>query len=62
MIYAITFLLDNIYAHFGYEMFCQIDRIPMRTNYAPLIADLFLFSCEFPFIAKRLQQDIQSTH
>jgi hypothetical protein len=60
MICAITFLLDNIYAHFGYKMCCQIDRIPLRRNCAPLIADLFLLQLWISFIAKRLQQDIQS--
>ena len=36
-------LLDNIYIRFGTKLFRQIVGIPMGTNCAPLVADLFLF-------------------
>ena len=35
--------LDNIYIRFGSKFYRQIVGIPMGTNCAPLVADLFLF-------------------
>ena len=43
---ALTFLLDNIYIRFGSKLYRQIIGIPMGTNCAPLVADLFLFCYE----------------
>ena len=43
---ALTFLLDNIYIRFGTKLFRQNVGIPMGTNCAPLVADLFLFCYE----------------
>ena len=43
---ALTFVLDNIYIRFGTKLFRQIVGIPMGTNCAPLVADLFLFCYE----------------
>ena len=43
---ALTFLLDNIYIRFGSKSYRQIVGIPMGTNCAPLVADLFLFCNE----------------
>ena len=43
---ALTFLLDNIYIRFGSTLYRQIVGIPIGTNYAPLVADLFLFNYE----------------
>ena len=40
---ALTLLLDNIYIRFGTKLFKQFVGIPMGTNCAPLVADLFLF-------------------
>ena len=40
---ALTFLLANIYIRFGSKLYRQIVAIPMGTNCAPLVADLFLF-------------------
>ena len=39
----IEFLVDNIYVRFGGQLFGQMVGIPMGTNYAPLLADLFLY-------------------
>ena len=47
---ALTFLLDNIYIRFGTKLFRQIAGIPMDTNCAPLVADLFLFCYERDFM------------
>ena len=50
MITALEFLLDNIYARFGNSVYRQIIGIPMGTNCAPLIADLFLYCYESKFM------------
>ena len=43
---ALIYLLDNIYIRFGTKLYRQIVGIPMGTNCAPLVADLFLFCYE----------------
>ena len=40
---ALTFQLDKIYIRFGTKLFRQMVVIPMGTNCAPIVADLFLF-------------------
>ena len=47
---TLTFLLDNIYIRFGAKLYRQIVGIPMGTNCAPLVADLFLFCYERDFM------------
>ena len=42
---TLVFLLDNSFIRFGTKLYRQITGIPMRTNCAPLVADLFLFFC-----------------
>ena len=56
---ALTFLLDNIYIRFSSKLYRQIVGIPMGTNYAPLVADLFLFCYERDFMLS-LSEDNQS--
>ena len=46
----IAFLIDNIFVQFGGCLFCQMIGIPMGTNCAPLLADLFLYSYENEFL------------
>ena len=46
----LEFLIDNIYVQFGGQIFQQVIGIPMGTNCAPLLADLFLYSYEAEFI------------
>ena len=46
----IVFLIDNIFVQFGGCLFCQVIVIPMGTNCAPLLADLFLYSYENEFL------------
>ena len=43
---ALIYLLDNIYIRFGTKLYRQIVGIPMGTNCALLVADLFLFCYE----------------
>ena len=47
---ALTFLLDNIFIQFGTKLYRQVVWIPMGTNCAPLVADLFLFCYERDFM------------
>ena len=46
----IEFLIDNIFVQFGGRLFRQVIGIPMGTNCPPLLADLFLYSCENEFL------------
>ena len=46
VIEALIYLLDNIYIRFGTKIYRQTVGIPMGTNCAPLVADLFLFCYE----------------
>ena len=52
------FLIDNIHVQFGGCLFRQIIGIPVGTNCAPLLADLFLYSYENEF----LDNIIRSSH
>ena len=46
----IEFLIDNIFVQFGGRLFHQAIGIPMGTNCARLLADLFLYSYENEFL------------
>ena len=54
---ALTFFLDNIYIRFGSKLYRQIVGIPMGTNCAPLVADLFLFCYERDFMLSLLEDN-----
>ena len=47
---ALSYLLDNIYIKICNKLYRQIVGIPMGTNCAPLVADLFLFGYERDFM------------
>ena len=47
---ALSFLLDTIFIRFGTKLYRQVVGIPMTTNCAPLVADLFLFCYERDFM------------
>ena len=51
---VLIFLLVNIYIRFGSKLYRQIIGIPMGTNCAPLVADLFLFCYETDFMLSLL--------
>ena len=51
---ALEFLVDNIFVVFAGKVFQQIIGIPMGTNCAPLLADIFLYSYEAEFIQSLL--------
>ena len=42
----IEFLIDNIFVQFGGCLFRQVIGIQIGTNFASLLADLFLYSYE----------------
>jgi hypothetical protein len=50
------FLIENISVVFGNKIFQQTVGIPMGTNCAPLLVDLFLYSYEAEFIQKLLNE------
>ena len=45
-----NFLIDNVFVECGGETFQQVIDIPMGTNCAPLLAEIFLYSYEAEFI------------
>jgi hypothetical protein len=52
VISILEFLIDNIFVSFGGILFQQVVGIPMGTNCAPLLAELFLYSYESEFLQK----------
>jgi hypothetical protein len=48
----VTYLIDNIFVKCGTKVFRQIIGIPMGTDCAPFLANLFLYKYEFQFMAK----------
>ena len=57
IIRMLEFLIDNIFVVFGGRVFQQTVGIPMGTNCAPLLADLFLYSYEADFIQGLLKKN-----
>ena len=51
----LEYLIDNIFVEFGGRIFQQTIGIPMGTNCAPLLADLFLYSYEAEFVQSLLK-------
>ena len=54
IIKMLEFLVDNISLVFVGKVFQQIIGIPVGTNFAPLLADIFLYSYEAEFIQSLL--------
>lgn len=54
--HMLDFLIDNIFVMFGGHVFQQTVGIPMGTNCAPLLADLFLYSYEAEFLEGLLKK------
>ena len=57
----IKFLIDNIFVQLGGRLFRQVIGIPMGTNCAPLLADLFLYSYENKFLEIMIRRWPQET-
>ena len=56
----IEFLVDDIYVRFGGQLFRQTVSIPMGTNCALLLAELFLYSYENKFLDKFIKEGKES--
>ena len=56
---ALVYLLDNIFIRFATKLYKQTIGIPMGTNCAPLVADLFLVCYEIDFM-KSLSRENQA--
>ena len=54
---ALAFLLDNIYIRFGSGLYGRVVGVPVGTNCAPLVADLFLFCCGGDFVLSLSEED-----
>ena len=54
IIKILEFLVDNIFVVFAGKVFQQTVGIPMGTNCAPLLADIFMYSYEADFIQSLL--------
>ena len=57
---TLSYLLDNIYIRFGTKLYRQIVGIPMGTNCAPLVADLFLYCYERDFMDFRASDSMMA--
>ena len=55
VIKMLEYLIENIFVEFGGRIFQQTIGIPMGTNCAPLLADLFLYSFKAEFVQSLLQ-------
>ena len=55
VIKMLEYLIDNIFVEFGGRIFQQTIGIPMATNCAPLLADLFLYSYKAEFVQSLIQ-------
>ena len=57
---SICFLIDNIYICVGQSIFRQKIGIPMGTDCAPFIANLYLYACEYAYLDKLTKTDIKT--
>ena len=56
LIKMIGWLIDNTYVRIGDKVFRQVIGIPMGTDCAPFLANLFLFSYEFQWMSENLKK------
>ena len=56
VINLVNWLIDNTYVTIGEKVFKQSIGIPMGTDCAPYLANLFLYSYEFDFMNKLLKE------
>jgi len=63
LIDMISWLIDNTYVTIGDTVFQQAIGIPMGTDCAPYLANLFLFAYEFAFLNDTLKEkDFKTLH
>ena len=53
----IEYLVDNIYVHVGNRVFRQCIGIPMGTDCAPLLANLYLFYFEYQYMKNLMKNN-----
>ena len=56
LITYVEYLIDNIFISIGNHVFKQVIGIPMGTDCAPLLANLFLFHFEYSYIKEKLSK------
>ena len=54
----LQFLIDNIYIRVGKEIFRQQVGIPMGTDCAPFLANVFLFYFEYNYMKDFIKSNI----
>ena len=57
LIKLVEYLIDNIYVSIGNRVYRQCVGIPMGTDCAPLLANLFLFYYEYRYIYEESYQE-----
>ena len=57
LIKYINFLVDNIFIKVGDHIFRQNIGIPMGTDCAPFLANLYLYALEFDYLEKTTKKD-----
>jgi hypothetical protein len=55
LVQVLSYLVGIIFEVFGDQIFQESVGIPLGTNCAPLLADLFLYSYEAEFVQKLLR-------
>ena len=58
LVEMVYYLVDNIYVLVGDKIFCQCIGIPMGTDSAPLLANLYLFKFEYTFMKNLLKTNM----
>ena len=62
IIKMLEYLIDNIFLEFGGRIFQLTVCIPMDTNCAPLLTNLFLYSYEAEFVQKKVREKSRECH
>ena len=60
LIEMMEYLIDNIYITVGNKVFRQQVGIPMGTDCAPLLANLFLFYYEYQYMKNLVKDNLQA--
>ena len=58
LITYVEYLIDNVYVNVGNKVYRQCVGIPMGTDCAPLLANLFLFFYEYRYMKNLIKNDI----
>ena len=60
LIQHITYLIDNVYISVNNNVFRQVIGIPMGTDCAPFLANLYLYALEYKFLEQLTNDDIDT--